>query len=45
LKTANVKGTEEVLRLATQNNIKPVHLVSTVAVFYSIEYSDVEIAK
>lgn len=33
LKAANVLGTQEVLRLASQTKIKPVHFVSTVDVF------------
>jgi amino acid adenylation domain-containing protein/thioester reductase-like protein/FkbM family methyltransferase len=37
-KAANVRGTEEVLRLASQVKIKPVHFVSTLSVFNSDEY-------
>jgi amino acid adenylation domain-containing protein/thioester reductase-like protein len=33
LKAANVLGTQELLRLATQTRIKPVHFISTVDVF------------
>ncbi|OUL26116.1 non-ribosomal peptide synthetase [Nostoc sp. 106C] len=33
LKAANVLGTQEVLRLASQIKIKPVHFISTVSVF------------
>jgi thioester reductase-like protein len=33
LKVANVLGTQEVLRLACQSKIKPVHYISTVSVF------------
>jgi surfactin family lipopeptide synthetase C len=33
LKAANVLGTQEVLRLASQIKIKPVHFVSTISVF------------
>lgn len=33
LKAANVLGTQEVLRLATQTRIKPVHFISTIDVF------------
>jgi thioester reductase-like protein len=33
LKAANVLGTQEVLRLATQRTLKPVHLISTISVF------------
>ena len=38
LKAANVLGTIEVLRLATQGAPKPVHYVSTSGVFYSRTY-------
>jgi amino acid adenylation domain-containing protein/thioester reductase-like protein len=37
-KAANVRGTEEVLRLASQIKIKPVHFISTASVFTSDEY-------
>ncbi|MDF5715443.1 MAG: amino acid adenylation domain-containing protein, partial [Rhizonema sp. NSF051] len=33
LKAANVLGTQEVLRLATQIKLKPVHYISTISVF------------
>ncbi|MEG4330809.1 amino acid adenylation domain-containing protein [Microcoleus sp. AT9_A2] len=33
LKPANVLGTQEVLRLASQSKLKPVHLISTISVF------------
>jgi amino acid adenylation domain-containing protein/thioester reductase-like protein len=33
LKTANVCGTQEVLRLACQSKVKPLHYISTVSVF------------
>ncbi|WP_392534212.1 amino acid adenylation domain-containing protein [Nostoc sp. C117] len=33
LKAANVTGTEEVLRLASQIKVKPVHFISTLSVF------------
>jgi thioester reductase-like protein len=39
LKTANVLGTQEVLRLACQTKVKPVHYVSSVAVFESTAYA------
>jgi thioester reductase-like protein len=39
LKTANVLGTQEVLRLACQIKVKPVHYVSSVAVFESTAYA------
>lgn len=43
LKTANVIGTEEVLRLAGRTKIKPVHFISTVGVFSPIAYTDGQI--
>ena len=39
LKTANVLGTQEVLRLACQIKVKPVHYVSSVAVFETTAYA------
>lgn len=39
LKAANVLGTQEVLRLASQTKLKPVHYVSSVAVFESPVYA------
>lgn len=39
LKTANVLGTQEVLRLACQTKVKPFHYVSSVAVFESSAYA------
>ncbi|MBD2728264.1 thioester reductase domain-containing protein [Nostoc sp. FACHB-892] len=39
LKAANVLGTQEVLRLACQVKVKPVHYVSSVAVFESTAYA------
>ncbi|MDB9540441.1 thioester reductase domain-containing protein [Anabaenopsis tanganyikae CS-531] len=39
LKTANVLGTQEVLRLACHTKVKPVHYVSSVAVFESSAYA------
>lgn len=38
LEAANVQGTIEVLRLATTDYVKPVHLVSTLGVFLCEEY-------
>jgi len=38
MKAANVLGTQEVLRLACQTKVKPVHYVSSVAVFESTAY-------
>jgi amino acid adenylation domain-containing protein/thioester reductase-like protein len=42
LKTANVIGTQEVLRLASQTRIKPLHFISTVDVFSSSEGSEIK---
>jgi thioester reductase-like protein len=39
LKAANVLGTQEVLRLACQTKVKPLHYVSSVAVFESTAYA------
>jgi thioester reductase-like protein len=39
LKNANVLGTQEVLRLACLNKVKPVHYVSSVAIFESPVYA------
>ena len=39
LKSANVLGTQEVLRLACQGKVKPVHYISSTAVFDSAEYA------
>jgi len=39
LKSANVLGTQEVLRLACQAKVKPVHYISTTAVFDSVDYT------
>jgi alanine racemase len=40
LRTANVLGTQEVLRLATQSKPLPVHYISTIDVFHSELYHD-----
>ncbi|AFZ30068.1 thioester reductase domain protein [Gloeocapsa sp. PCC 7428] len=39
LKAANVLGTQEILRLACQFKVKPVHYVSSVAIFESANYA------
>ncbi|ARV57926.1 polyketide synthase [Nostocales cyanobacterium HT-58-2] len=39
LKTANVLGTQEVIRLASEIKVKPLHYVSSVAVFESPAYA------
>lgn len=38
LRNANVLGTQEVLRLATQTRAIPVHYISTIDVFHSTQY-------
>ncbi|MBD2452351.1 amino acid adenylation domain-containing protein [Nostoc sp. FACHB-152] len=43
LKAANVLGTQEILRLASQTKIKPVHFVSTVGVFSPIAYPETQV--
>lgn len=45
LKPANVLGTQEVLRLATQAKVKPVHFMSTDGVFSPEGYSGVKIVQ
>ncbi|HEY9810873.1 MAG TPA: amino acid adenylation domain-containing protein [Halomicronema sp.] len=42
LKPANVLGTQEILRLACQNKLKPVHFISTVSVFSSTQKSSLK---
>jgi amino acid adenylation domain-containing protein/thioester reductase-like protein len=42
LKPANVIGTQEVLRLASQTRIKPLHFISTVDVFSTIESNQIK---
>jgi amino acid adenylation domain-containing protein/thioester reductase-like protein len=42
LKAPNVLGTEEVLRLASQIKVKPIHFISTVGIFASDVYKGVE---
>ncbi len=39
LKAANVLGTQEILRLASQIKVKPIHFISSVAVFSSDAYA------
>jgi thioester reductase-like protein len=43
LKAPNVLGTQEVLRLAATAKVKPLHYISTISVFNSIEYAEDEI--
>ncbi|MBE9038586.1 non-ribosomal peptide synthetase family protein, partial [aff. Roholtiella sp. LEGE 12411] len=43
LKATNVLGTQEVLRLATQIKVKPVHLISSLSVFSSNSYSQEQV--
>lgn len=40
LKAANVKGTEEILKLACQGQIKPVHFISTVDVYSFVQETE-----
>jgi amino acid adenylation domain-containing protein/thioester reductase-like protein len=42
LRDANVLGTQEILRLASQVKVKPVHYVSTLDVFHSQHYAQRE---
>jgi amino acid adenylation domain-containing protein/thioester reductase-like protein len=42
LKPANVIGTQEVLRLACQTRIKPLHFISTVDVFATLEGNQIK---
>ncbi|MGD1911198.1 MAG: thioester reductase domain-containing protein [Rivularia sp. (in: cyanobacteria)] len=42
LKAANVLGTQEVLRLASLKQTKPVHFISSIAVFFSSAYAQAE---
>jgi amino acid adenylation domain-containing protein/thioester reductase-like protein len=39
MRNTNVKGTEEILRLASQVKVKPVHLISTLDIFQSAYHS------
>nr|VFJ51745.1 MAG: thioester reductase domain-containing protein [Candidatus Kentron sp. FW] len=43
LKAANVLGTREILRLAGKNRTKPLHFISTLAVFFSPAHSDANV--
>ncbi|MBN3950377.1 MAG: thioester reductase domain-containing protein [Nostoc sp. NMS7] len=43
LKATNVLGTQEILRLACQFKVKPVHYISSIAVFDLDAYSDVKL--
>jgi surfactin family lipopeptide synthetase C len=43
LKSANVLGTQEVLRLASTEKIKPVHFISTISVFSGVNNSTSQI--
>ena len=45
LKPANVLGTQEILRLACQNKLKPVHFVSTVSIFSSTQKGGVKLIR
>lgn len=43
LKSVNVESTRDILRMATTGSLKPVHLISTVAVFESYQYAGVTV--
>ena len=43
LKAPNVLGTQEVLRLAAKAKVKPLHYISTISVFNSSKYTEVEV--
>ncbi len=43
LRAANVLGTQEILRLASQIKVKPVHFISTLDVFQSPHYVGMEV--
>lgn len=45
LRETNVLGTQEILRLASQNKTKPVHFISTLAIFSSISYSEAHVVR
>lgn len=45
LKAANVLGTQEILRLASQVKLKPVHFISTTSVFSSPGHSGVKVLR
>ena len=45
LKTTNVLGTKEILRLACQQKIKPVHFISTISVFNINNLSQVTVIR
>lgn len=45
LKAANVMGTQEILRLASHTKVKPVHFISTVGVFSSVDRTGVQVVR
>jgi thioester reductase-like protein len=45
LKPTNVLGTQEVLRLAVRNRVKPLHFISTLGVFPLVGRSGVEVVR
>ena len=45
LKAANVLGTQEILRLASQNQLKPVHFISTTSVFGSTGHEGIKVVR
>ncbi len=45
LRSTNVQGTQEILRLATEKKLKPVHYISSLAVFESANYFGVKVIR
>ncbi|MDB9510444.1 amino acid adenylation domain-containing protein [Kamptonema animale CS-326] len=45
LKPANVLGTQEILRLASQCKVKPVHFISTISIFSAIGESGIKVVR
>jgi amino acid adenylation domain-containing protein/thioester reductase-like protein len=43
VRAANVLGTQEILKLASQTKVKPVHFISTLDVFQSPHYAGMEV--
>ncbi|WP_414575222.1 thioester reductase domain-containing protein [Anabaena sp. CCY 9402-a] len=45
LKPANVLGTQEILRLASQSKLKPVHLISSISIFAANNNSNLQVTE
>ncbi|MDB9316587.1 thioester reductase domain-containing protein [Nodularia spumigena] len=45
LKTANVLGTQEIFRLASQSKLKPVHLISSTSIFADNNNSNLQVTE